>query len=86
MRERPRKRTEKHGNFGQKCSLSQVRLAHILLTNFYLCFTGCELVYAKQVWMIGVDKAWLQNLVVANQVFSGKLQNKVITYKSWFTS
>lgn len=38
--------------------------------------------------MIGVDKAWLQNLVhvVANQVFSGKLQNKVITYKSWFTS
>lgn len=34
----------------------------------------------------GVDKAWLQNLVVANQVFSGKLQNKVITYKSWFTS
>lgn len=36
--------------------------------------------------MIGVDKAWLQNLVVANQVFSGKLQNKVITYKNWFTS
>lgn len=36
--------------------------------------------------MIGVDKAWLQNLVDANQVFSGKLQNKVITYKNWFTS
>lgn len=36
--------------------------------------------------MIGVDKAWLQNLEVANQVFFGKLQNKVITYKNWFTS
>lgn len=63
---------------------SQVWLVHILLTNFFSCFTRYEPVLAKRVDdNTGVDKARSRNLVVANQVFSGKSRNKVINNKSW---
>lgn len=33
----------------------------------------------------GVDKAWSQKLVAANQFISDKSRNKVVANNSWFT-